>query len=130
MHWCVATSAVSPSYFPSMPSLPLCLTVHFYSFIPRLFLAILYINALPIHLLSSSQRTFLLLSLIDKFGNLSSLLLFYINMHFISISQSVNQIIHRQLPSLWFHVLCMLNKTSRQEWSMRIESSSSILRTS
>ena len=48
-----ATSAFLPSYFLSIPSLPLSLTARFYSSIPLLFPATLYINSLPIHLLSS-----------------------------------------------------------------------------
>ena len=83
-----------------MPSLPSCLTAHFYPFTSMLFPATFNINSLPFHLLSSSQPTLALLSLIDKLGNLNSLSFHYISMHFISIILTLSWRFHVDLRTL------------------------------
>ena len=83
-------SAFYPHKSPSMPPLPPCLTIQFYSSNQLLFPVIIPISSSSIHLLASFTINLPLLFLFDEFGNFSSFLFAYINMYFISISQSVS----------------------------------------
>ena len=84
-------SAFYPHKSPSMPPLPPCLTIQFYSSNQLLFPVIIPISSSSIHLLASFTINLPLLFLFDEFGNFSSFLFAYINTYFISISQSVSQ---------------------------------------
>ena len=83
-------SAFYPHKSPSMPPLPPCLTIQFYSSNQLLFPVIIPISSSSIHLLASFTINLPLLFLFDEFGNFSSFLFAYINMYFISISQLVS----------------------------------------
>ena len=65
-------SAFYPHKSPSMPPLPPCLTIQFYSSNQLLFPVIIPISSSSIHLLASFTINLPLLFLLDEFGNIIS----------------------------------------------------------